>query len=81
MRFMVNQKEYRLEREDVEKRMRGILPEPIAKYYIVVRGRNYPPKQVLSIVSKIDRIELTTMGAHEILKRLGFDLRAIWSNH
>jgi hypothetical protein len=60
--------------------MRGIVPEPITKYYIVVKVRNYPPKQVLSVVSKIDRIELTTMGAHHILKELGFDLRAIWSN-
>ena len=80
MRFMVKQKEYRLEREDVEKRMRGISPEPIAKYYIVVRGKKYPPKQVLSVVSKIDRLEFTTMGASHILDKLGFDLCAIWSN-
>jgi hypothetical protein len=80
MRFTINQKEYRLERKDVEKRMRGIWPEPIAKYYIVVQGKNYPPKQVLSVVSKIDRVEFTTMGAHQILGKLGYDLRAIWSN-
>jgi hypothetical protein len=81
MRFMIKDKEYRLDRENVEKRMHGIVPEPISKFYIVVRGTKYPPKQVLSTVSKIDRLTFTTAGAGEILEKLGFDLRAIWSNH
>jgi hypothetical protein len=50
----------------------GVLPEPIHEHYVIVAGRRYPPKQVLTQVTGLDRADFTTHQARRILKRLGF---------
>jgi hypothetical protein len=44
----------------------------VHEHYVVVRGRRFPPKQVLSCVTGLDRADFTTHQARRILKRLGF---------
>ncbi|MGH3031093.1 MAG: hypothetical protein ACRDNE_10075 [Gaiellaceae bacterium] len=61
-----------LEHEEVEERLRDVLPEPLTEHYVVIRARRYPPKQVLSEVTGLDRADFTTHQARRILKRLGF---------
>ena len=38
----------------------------------MVRGRRYPPKQVLAEATGLDRADFTTHQARAILRRLGF---------
>ena len=45
---------------------------PVHEHYVVVGGRRFPPKQVLSCVTGLDRADFTTHQARRILKRLGF---------
>lgn len=61
-----------LERDDVERKLERVLPEPLREHYVVVASRRYPPKQVLSEVTGLDRADFTTHQARRILKRLGF---------
>jgi len=74
MRFILRGKAYNLTKEEVEKRMHGIPSEEIRKYYIVVNGMKYPPKQVVGKLLELGRVEFTTMDATNILRRLGFGL-------
>ena len=39
---------------------------------MVVEGRRYPPKQVLSLLTGLDRADFTTHQARRIFQRLGF---------
>lgn len=52
--------------------MRRILPDPIARHFVVLNGRRYPPKQVISEVTGLDRADFTSHQARRILMRLGF---------
>lgn len=61
-----------LDRETVVSALDGELPEPIQAHYVVVDGRRYPPKQVLALVTGLDRADFTTHHARRLLLRLGF---------
>lgn len=50
----------------------ALLPEPVREHYVVVAGRRFPPKQVISFATGIDRADFTTHQARRILRRLGF---------
>ncbi len=52
--------------------MRGVLPEPISIHYAVIGARRYPPKQVIGLVTGIDRADFTTHQARRVLMGLGF---------
>jgi 5-methylcytosine-specific restriction protein B len=63
---------FRLRAPDVESAMLSIAPEPITSHFVVVGSRRYPPKQVISAVTGLDRADFTTHQARRILMRLGF---------
>jgi hypothetical protein len=65
---------FELTRSDVEHRLRHTLPEPIEGHFVVVNGRRFPPKQVLSLVTGLDRADFNTHQARHVLRRLGFVL-------
>lgn len=63
---------FALRASQVEKSMRNVLPEPLNEHFVVVDRRRYPPKQVLSAVTGLDRAEFTTHHARRVLTGLGF---------
>jgi hypothetical protein len=71
-RFTISGQQFELERGEVEGCLRDLLPDPVYEHYVVVRGRRFPPKQVLSCATGLDRADFTTHQARRILKRLGF---------
>jgi len=75
MRFILRGKAYDLTREDVEQAMRGIQPEAARLYFFNIKGKKFPPKQILSVSLNLARIEFTTADATNLLKRLGFELQ------
>ncbi len=79
MRFILRGKAYVLSPRDVVAKMHGISPEAIRKYYVIIEGNKYPPKQVLGEVVGLGRVEFTTMDATNILRRLGFALGSLKS--
>ncbi len=52
--------------------MRLVLPEPINRHYVVIDRRRYPPKQVVGVVTGLDRADFTSHQARRILTGLGF---------
>jgi len=70
--FTISAREFELDADAVEQVVDRVLPDPIQTHYVVVRGRRYPPKQVLEYVTGLDRADFTTHQARRILKRLGF---------
>jgi hypothetical protein len=57
---------------DVRSVLRHLDPEPIASHFVVVGSRRFPPKQVISAVTGLDRADFTTHQARRTLMRLGF---------
>jgi hypothetical protein len=65
---------FTLDRALVEERLEKVLPEPVADHYVVVGGRRFPPKQVIALVTGLDRADFTTHQVRRILRKLGFSL-------
>jgi hypothetical protein len=63
---------YELDARGVQTVLEGVLPEPIHEHYVVISGRRWPPKQVLALVTGLDRADFTTHQARRALTRLGF---------
>jgi hypothetical protein len=68
----VSGRSYELDREGVQAALEGVLPEPIHEHFVVINGRRWPPKQVLALVTGLDRADFTTHQARRALTRLGF---------
>ena len=64
--------QYSLDSRGVEVALHGALPEPILEHFVVISGRRWPPKQVLALVTGLDRADFTTHQARRALTRLGF---------
>lgn len=63
---------FALRSADVERKLRNTLPEPLDDHYVVIGGRRFPPKQVISEVTGLDRADFNTHQARRVLSRLGF---------
>ncbi|MDQ2706902.1 MAG: hypothetical protein M3Z25_04390 [Actinomycetota bacterium] len=40
---------------DIERAVAEVDPEPVREHYVVIGRRRYPPKQVLALVTGLDR--------------------------
>src|SRR5260370_26796391 len=63
---------YDLDPQSVQEALQGALPEPIYEHFVVINGRRWPPKQVLALVTGLDRADFTTPQARRALTRLAF---------
>ncbi len=70
--MVVSGHHYDLDPQGVEAALEGVLPEPIHEHFVVINGRRWPPKQVLTLVTGLDRADFTTHQARRALTRLGF---------
>jgi hypothetical protein len=61
-----------LRSSDVVRAMQAVDPEPIASHYVVVGTRRFPPKQIISHLTGLDRADFTSHQARRTLIRLGF---------
>lgn len=61
-----------LRNSDVVRAARNLDPEPIKRHFVVIDGRRFPPKQVMSAVTGLDRANFTSSQARRTLTRLGF---------
>lgn len=68
----ISRHRFDLDAEGIDRALANVLPDPIADHFVVVGGRRYPPKQVIGIVTGLDRADFTTHQARRVLSRLGF---------
>jgi hypothetical protein len=71
-RFVIAHKGFELDRARVEQELDNVLPDPLARHFVVINGRRYPPKQVICLVTGLDRADFTSHQARRVLLRLGF---------
>jgi hypothetical protein len=57
---------------DTEELVSNMLPEPLDDHYVVIAGKRFPPKQVISLITGLDRADFNTHQARHILRKLGF---------
>jgi hypothetical protein len=72
VRATVAQQDFTFDASDVERRLHGVMPDPVGEHFVVVGGRRYPPKQVIALLTGLDRADFNTHQARRILSRLGF---------
>ncbi len=68
----ISGRRFQLDSAEVERAVRQVLPEPIREHFVVIGGRRFAPKQVICLVTGLDRADFTTHQARRILTRLGF---------
>jgi hypothetical protein len=73
----VGGKSFSISREEVERSLKGVQPEPIRQYYVTVNGRDYPVKQAVEVSASLLRSGFTTQDAIRILRKFGFPLRKL----
>ncbi|RLI82951.1 hypothetical protein DRP04_02700 [Archaeoglobales archaeon] len=81
--FKLRGREYNITREDVEKVLKTVEPEPFkgnAKYYVEYNEKKYPIKQVVASVTRLPRVSFTAMDAYRVLSRLGFEIKELQEN-
>ena len=61
-----------LRSSDVVRALREVDPERITSHFVIVGARRFPPKQVISEITGLDRADFTTHQARRTLIRLGF---------
>jgi hypothetical protein len=72
VRATVAHRRFAFDAAEVEGRLRDAMPEPLGDHYVVVAGQRFPPKQVIGLVTGLDRADFNTHQARRILSRLGF---------
>ena len=68
----INGQRFELDPQQIVRAVSRALPEPIVNHYVVIEGRRFPPKQVITLATGLDRADFTTHHARRILRRLGF---------
>ncbi len=72
IRTTIARRPFMLDVRSIERAAAKVLPEPLVDHFAVVAGRRYPPKQVISLATGLDRADFTTHQARRVLSRLGF---------
>lgn len=70
--FTIARRRYELDPSRVIEAVRTLQPEPLHAHFVVIGARRFPPKQVLSEVTGLDRADFTSHQARRILANLGF---------
>lgn len=66
---------HRFTNVDVLDATRGVQPETITRYYVLLHGRRFPPKQVIRLVTGT-RKRFNSVNARSALTRLDFVIKA-----
>jgi hypothetical protein len=74
--FTQGGKRFEMERDDFVKAMKGIHPGRVQKYSMILHGKRYPIRQVVSEATGIPTIALTSHDAYRILKKFDFSIDA-----
>ena len=74
---VVGGKKIQLTANDVETRLKDIVPEPVRSLVVEVNGQLYPVKQAFAHVSGLDRADFISHQARSIFLRLGFNVKRL----
>lgn len=72
MRVVIAGCAFDLDKNEVERLMSGVKPEPVTDATVVIGRTTYPVKQVGEVISGQDRRDFSTRELTQALTRLGF---------
>lgn len=72
--FTVGGVQFDLSREDVEKKLKAVLPEPVRELFIEVNDNRFPIKQALSEATGLQRGMFTSHDAMRVFRKLGIPI-------
>lgn len=72
IRFTLRGKTFEKERDDFVKLAKTIEAGRIQKYSVVVNGKRYPIRQMVSEVTGLPAIAITSQDAYRIMTKVGF---------
>ena len=73
--MIVGGRDFHWSREQVKAAMSGVEPEEIRRNVVEIGDQQFPPKQVLTVVTGWERQSFTTHEAQRVLSKLGFPCR------
>ena len=74
--IQIQGKVYEVSDDDIKRVARTHSPKPVARYYVIVEGRRYPPKQLIKLTTGTPDT-FNSANAQSALTRLGFIVRAL----
>lgn len=72
VRATIAKQDFSFSRSEIERRLRDAVPDPLEEHFVVIGARRFPPKQVIEVMTGLDRADFNTHQARRILSRLGF---------
>ena len=74
MEFVVAKQRFNLDAGDVQRKLEMVEPESIHIYAVRIKGRLYPCKQVLSILTTLPKASFNAHQAYQVLDRMGLEV-------
>lgn len=74
MEFVVAKRRFDLDLRDIPRKLEGVEPEPIQTYAVRIKGKLYPCKQVLSVLTGLPKASFNAHQAYRILERMGLEV-------
>ncbi len=68
-------------RHQVQEAMRRVAPEQPMKHVVEIGDKQFPPKQVLALVTGWERQSYTTLEAQRVLSKLGFPCHPVGTRY
>lgn len=75
--FTVAGKRWRLTRDQVLNRLKGVSPGPVRTHVVRVGGVTYAVKEALAAATGLDPLDFNTNQARTWLRRLGFEVERV----
>lgn len=72
--FTVGGVQFALSREDVEKKLQSVVPEPVRELFVEVNGDRFPIKQALAEAAGLQRGIFTSHDAMRVFRKLGIPI-------
>lgn len=73
----VGGKIFRLTRNQVIGKVKGVAPSSIQTHAVEIEGTDYPVKEVFALATGLDVLDFNTNQARNVLKRLGFTVKRV----
>ena len=73
-KFILRGSTFEFEPKDVHNAVKGKEPEKIQKYAIKLGSKEFPIKQVVRLLTKLDSAEFTAHDAYRVLRKIGFGI-------
>jgi len=70
----IHGKRFAISKKGIEESLKGVSPQRISKYSVLINGNPFPIKQVIAVALGISPLAFGSSTAYQILQGLGFEI-------